>query len=443
MNHVLASYNEAVQIDRELRESVRSASLPPLFTQSYQEILLSRPIFIEDSTVWQFAQDLATVFRILVSLPARVFAGSINDYCGAVGITGALRELMTLGDDLTDPPLFGRSDAYLTDAGFQLLEFNIGTELGGMDFAELNHALLKVPAFRAFAEQHALKFVDTADVVAGVLREQAARVTDSDRPVVVLLETTGGLAHHFNFRSVAEAMCARGLDFRLGEVQDLGLRRGKLVLDGTPVDVAMRFYAAGEILEAPGGAGLIDPVLRAHADGRTVLFTGLGSSLYNTKGGLALLRDSHVQASLTAGERAAVDRVVPWTRMLRGGDPGLLDRCRAERSELIVKPSVGWGAAGAVRGADTDDRAWSALLTERLDRGYVVQRIVHPRLEPVWEPDEPSPRDWAVNWGVFVTPHGYAGSFNRALRPEDGTIITFGNPGTRGTCVFTFPDGSR
>jgi hypothetical protein len=443
MNHVLASYNESVQIDRELRESVRSASFPPLFTQSYEKILLSRPTFIGDSTVRQFANDLTDIFRILVSLPSLAFGGSVHDYCTAVGITGALRELMTRGDDVTGPPLFGRSDAYLTDQGFQLLEFNIGTELGGMDFAELNHALLKVPAFHAFAERHELAFVDTADVVAGVLREQAARVTDSDRPVVVLLETTGGLAHHFNFRSVAEAMCARGLDFRLGEVQDLRLRGGKLVLDGTPVDVAMRFYAAGEILEAPGGADLIDPVLRAHADGGTVCFTGLGSSLYNTKGGLALLRDSQVQATLTAGERATVDRVVPWTRMLCGGDPGLLDRCRAERGDLIVKPSVGWGAAGAVRGADTDDRSWSALLGERLDRGYVVQRIVRPRLETVWEPDEPGPRDWAVNWGVFVTPHGYAGSFNRALKPEDGTIITFGNKGTRGTCAFTFPDGAR
>jgi hypothetical protein len=437
MNNVTTSYIEACRTDRELLKSVSSATFPPLFTRSYEHLLLPRPLFIDDSLIRAFAADLVTVFHVLVSLPQRMFNGSIDDYCSAVGITGPLRELMTRGDDVESPPLFGRSDAYFDGDRFRLLEFNIGTELGGMDFGELNHALLRVPAFRAFAEEHGLTFVDTADVVAGELREQAARVTDSERPVVVLLETTGGLVQHFNFRSVAEAMCARGLDFRLGEVQDLGLRDGKLVLDGTPVDVAMRFYAAGEILDAPGGGALIDPVLRAHADGKTVLFTGLGSSLYNTKGGLALLGDELWRHMFSADEQRAIDRVVPWTRMLaHDGGTDLIDRCRAERDELIIKPSVGWGADGAARGSETDDRTWVAMLSQRMDQGYVVQRIVHPELEPVWDPDEPEPRDWAVNWGVFVTPGGYAGSFNRALKPQDGTIISFGNKGTRGTGVF-------
>src|SRR4029453_16462795 len=154
----------------------------------------------------------------------------------------------------------------------------------------------------------------------------------------------------------------------------------------------------------------------------------LGSSLYNTKGGLALLGDERWRPMFSADEQRAIDRVVPWTRMLaHDGGTDLIDRCRADRAELIIKPSVGWGADGAVRGSETDDRTWVATLTQRMDQGYVVQRVVHPELEPVWDPDDTEPRDWAVNWGVFVTPGGYAGSFNRALKPEDGTIISFGN----------------
>jgi hypothetical protein len=438
---VTDAYLDACARDPALRGAVDAATLPPVFAESYRHILLPRPMFVADRRVRRFADDLAEVFRLLVSLPDRLFGGDLERHCAAVGIRPELAALMTRGD-VANPPLFGRSDAYDDGTGLKLLEFNVGTELGGIDFAELNRALLAVPAFAEFAAAHGLEYVDTADVVAEVLREQARRVTDAERPVVVLLETTGGIAAHPNFRSVREAMTARGLDFRLGEVQDLSLERGKLVLDGVPVDVAMRFYAAGEILECPRGPDVLAPVFAAHEAGGTVLFTELTSSLHNTKGGLALLSDERHRDAFTPAERAVVDRVVPWTRVLTADADGLLDHCRRHRADLLLKPSVGWGAAGTVRGADVDDAGWRRLLAARCDGGYVVQRVVHPVPEPVWDPEEPEPEAWTANWGVFVTPAGYAGTFVRTLRPEDGRIVTFGNKGTRGACVFAVPSGA-
>jgi len=264
-------------------------------------------------------------------------------------------------------------------------------------------------------------------------------VMTGERPVVVLLETTGGIAAHANYRAVAEAMRARGLDFRLGEVQQMDLRRGRLELDGTPVDVALRFYAAGEILECPRGPDVLEPVLAAAEGGGTVLYTGLENSLYNAKGALALLSDDRHRSAFTPTEQAVIDEVIPWTRLLTG-EEALHKLARAERGDLILKPSVGWGAAGAVAGADTSSDEWAALLAQRADQGHVLQRMVRPTPEPVCDPDTGRVDNWTANWGVFVTPSGYGGTFSRALRPPDGRLITFGNPGTRGTTVFTFAD---
>lgn len=437
MNSVTAQFLDNCHDDRELRGSVGSAVYPPVFAESYRHLLLPRPMFVPDAVVRMFADDLAEVFRLLVSLPTRIFNGDMAGYCAAVGINERLAALMTHGDT-ANPPLFGRSDAYYDGTQFKMLEFNVGTELGGMDFAEMNRALLDVPAFGRFADEHRLTYVDTADVVAGVLTDVARTVTDADRPVVVLLETIGGIAAHANYMSVREAMNRRGLDFRLGEVQDIRTANGKLTIEGTPVDVALRFFAAGEILDCAGGPELLEPIWRAHEDGTTVLFTGLATSLYNTKGGLAMLSDERLRGSFSAAENAVIDRVVPWTRMVASDVPDLIDYCRDHRDELMVKPCVGWGAAGTARGSDATDRTWREILATCMNHGYVVQRLVVPELEPVWDPDEPAPKDWQVNWGVFVTPAGYAGSFERALRPEDGTIISFGNKGTRGTTAFTF-----
>lgn len=424
--------------DPGLRDAMAQVRLPKLFADSYDGLLLPRPLLASDRRIREFAGHLAAVFDLLVSLPRRLFGGDLLAYCAAVGIAPELAALMTRGAT-GDPPLFGRSDAFDDGEKFKLIEFNVGSELGGMDYGELARCLLEVPAFAGFAAEHRLEYTDTARIVADLLRELAAPVATSERPVVVLLETTGGIAAHANFRSVAEAMCARGLDFRLGEVQDLRLRHGRLEIDGTPIDVALRFYSAEEILQCPRGPEVLDPVMEAAAGGGTVLFTGLENSLYTAKGALALLSDERYRGEFTTGERAVIDEVLPWTRTLTSA-ADVQKLGRAERGDLIVKPSIGYGAVGAVLGEATAADEWDALLRERADQGYVLQRVVRPVTEPVCDPGSGEVEDWIANWGVFVTPAGYSGTFSRALRPRDGRLITFGNPGTRGATLFTFPD---
>lgn len=418
--------------------------LPPVFDECYGDVLLPRPLFAEESELRSFADDLTSVFWLLVSLPRRLFDGDVHGYCAAAGIDERLAALMTR-DAATPPPLFGRSDAYHDGSSFKLLEFNVGTELGGMDFAELNRALLGVDDFADFAARAGLGSVDTAELVADVLREVSAPVRGGDRPVVAMLETTGGIAAHPNYRAVQEAFVRQGIDFRLGEVQQVSLDGGRLVLDGTPLDVALRFFAAGEILDCPDGVGILDPIYKAHDAGGTILFTTLASSLFGSKGGLALLSDGRFRSAFAPAELAVIDRVIPWTRVVargsspEGGFAELLDRCRAEREHLVLKPCVGWGSAGAVVGRETTDREWCEMLEARADRGHVVQRLVMPVAEPVYDRDaEGQVADWHANWGVFVTPLGYSGSFVRALRPDDGSIITYGNKRARGTGVFSF-----
>jgi hypothetical protein len=437
-NEATSRYLADCRSDPELRNVMARTRLPEMFARSYEGLLLPRPLLASERRVRAFADDLAAVFALLVSLPRRLFGGDLEAYCTAAGIDPPLAALMTQGAT-GNPPLFGRSDAFDDGDSFKLIEFNVGTELGGMEYGELARCLLEAPAFAEFAAEHRLAYTDTAQIVADLLRELAAPVATSDRPNVVLLETTGGIAAHANYRAVAEAMCARGLDFRLGEVQDTELRHGRLELDGIPIDVVLRFYAAGEILGCPRGPEVLEPVLAAAEAGGTVLYTGLENSLFSAKGALALLSDERYREEFTLAERAVIDSVIPWTRPLtRSGE--LHQLARAERGDLIVKPSVGWGAVGAVLGEAVTDDEWAALLTQRADRGYVLQQVVRPSAERVCDPVTGRVEDWIANWGVFVTPSGYSGAFSRALRPRDGRVITFGNPGTRGATTFTIPD---
>ena len=411
--------------------------------QVVRKLVLARPLFVDHDEITGFGDDLTALFTLLTSLPARCFDGDLQRYCAALGMDERLADLMRLGAT-GHPELYGRADAYHDGTSYKLLEFNVGSELGGIDAAQVNRALLNVASFRDFADHHQLAYIDTAAVLADALRAAAHRVTSSGEPVVALLEGPGGLKEHEQvFVAIQEAMHGHGIDLLLGEIDQVGFRNGKAMLDGIPVDVVLRYFAAGQLLDYPTSRDALDMLMRAHHAGDTVLFTPLESGLFASKTCLALVHDPRLREELTAAERELVDRIVPWTRVVGAGIAAdrveLLDACRAQREALILKPGVGYGGVGAVLGREVSDREWSEILIAVKDQDYVVQRIVSAASEPVCNPDTAALEDWRANWGIFTTRAGYAGAFVRALQIHDGSVISYSNPGTRGACVYTYP----
>lgn len=403
-------------------------------------------MFAAESDLKLFADDLAVLFGILASIPEIVFGGDLRAQCAALGMGDRLAATMCKGAT-GQLPLYGRADAYHDGESFKLLEFNIGSELGGIDAAQVNRAFLGVPAFGEFARAHDLSYIDTASRVAGVLRAIAARITASGEPVVALLECSGGLAGHENvFLSIQEALSEHGIDLRLGEIHEIAEHNGKITLHGTPVDVVLRFFVAGEIAGSAAQEEAFGRILRADAAGKTALFTSLEAGVLASKGSLALLHDPLLRESLTAAQRDVIDRTVPWTRLLsddtrmpRGDRAELIDLCRANRENLVIKPGVGYGAVGTVLGRETAPDRWDDVLTDSANGDSVVQQLVTPASEPIVNPDTSVIEDWRVNWGIFVDLDGYDGAFVRALQAVDGSVISYSNPGTRGGCVFSYP----
>jgi hypothetical protein len=242
-------------------------------------------------------------------------------------------------------------------------------------------------------------------------------------------------------------MRRHGIELLLGEIHQLRRRNGKLTLNGVALDVVLRYFAAGQLLDDPDGRAQLQMIVDADADGQTALFTPLDAALYASKGSLGLLHEPSVRAELTADERALVERTVPWTRVLSAA-PGavtggafdeLTEYCVDHRRSLILKPGIGYGGVGAVLGREVSDHEWRESLRAVRAQDFVVQEIVVPAAEPVYDRDTDQIDDWRANWGIFVNDAGYGGAFVRALKPADGSVISYSNPGTRGTCVFTRP----
>ena len=427
-----------------LRSATRDAELPEVYAKSFGQLLLDRPLFVPEPEITAFAADLGVLFELLVSLPDRLFDGDVRRYCAALGMDERLAELMCRGAGGRPVP-YARADAYHDGESFKLLELNIGSQLGGIDTAQVNRALLVLPEFADFAERHRLGHIDTAARVARTLRRRAEAVTDGE-PVIALIESTGGLSSHRHvFAAIQEAMLQHGVRLLLGEIQELGERNGKITLRGTELDVVLRYFIAPELVDDPAAQQVLDMMLRADEAGRTILHTPLRGAAFDSKGSLAMLHDPRVSATFTSAERAVVERVMPWTALLgekryrADAHAELMAKCRAERDGLVIKPGVGVGGVGTVIGHTVTDEVWQQALLDAASGDHVVQARVRPATEPVVDADTGAVQQWVANWGVFVDAEGYAGSFVRALKPSDGAVVAYSNPGTRGTCVFTTP----
>ena len=404
--------------------------------------LLPRPIMVDGVEFGRFGRDLVTVFGLVTSLPRRCFDGDHDRFRAALRIDDRRGALMRrlLGDG--PPPLYGRADVYYDGSSFKLLEFNIGSALGGLDMVgTLPKAYLKVPAVAEFAAAHGLGYLDVGADVAEALRN-AAKDIGAGVPVVAVLEGPGGMATYgHKRRAIAELLTEHGLDCRVGEIGDLRFRDGKPHLDGTPVDVILRYYALEEMLAHEGGEALMEPVFRAHAEGAVVVWTP--SNLFGNKGTLAMLSEFAQDTSMfTEEERAVIDRVLPWSRMLgrpgAGPDADRIEECVRRREQLVFKPTGLYGGQGVLIGQEVDDRTWREALTAGAESGCLVQEAVRPNLESVIDPETGERSDWYALWAAFMTPAGLSGGGVRAVPPGGTTVITMtNNQNVRNTCIFT------
>jgi hypothetical protein len=444
---VTSSYiHRCLSGDQRLLDSMQQArsSFPTAFEASCGHRLLHRPLFISESDILGRVDDLIQLLGLMASLPDRLFDGDFARYCAAVGI--GPRSAALISRFPGSPQLYGRADMYHDGTSLKLLEYNVDSGLGGTDRAEISRLLLRVDAFRDFADELKLTYVHTGERIARTLRKVAEPVTGGDTPVVAFVEADGGLTEYTHLvLSFQEMMQGLGLDVVVGEISQMRSRSGRLFLHDKHVDVVLRYFSIDDIVSAPGGEEIVEPIFRAHEQGKAVLWTNMRSWQVFNKACLALLSDIRSREAFSARERELIDKLLPWTRTLTddGADgKDIIEYCRENRVNLILKPCDRYGGVGIVAGWETSDREWRDTL-QRAGRGggYVVQHRVVPRAEPVVNPETGTVEHWSAVWDAFLTPDGYAGSHIRALPAGNSAVINMGAHGAaRTTGVFCYPD---
>jgi hypothetical protein len=318
------------------------------------------------------------------------------------------------------------------------------SSLGGLQIAALNRLLLGDEALAEFVVAEGLGFADPVAALADTMKA-AVRQTGRDPGAcrVALMDCPSGYGGTQPEISVlAELLAPYGVEAfgcHMGQVRESG---GRVVVDGSSVDLVYRYFTLGELTTDPATTAAAEAVLSSFARCDVPVLSPLRTSMHGNKRALAMLWEDRCQETLTAREKDLVHRFLPWTHELRPGTASvdgervdLLAHCRRHRERLVLKPAHGLGGTGTVLGRTVTDDAWEASLERALQRPHVVQELVSPSAEPFPSPNAGAPAPWVLNWGAFLIGRRYAGAFLRGLPADRADVISYAG-GAHTGCVF-------
>jgi len=410
-----------------------------LAATSYDGDCLTRPVFLEHAEFAVLRDDLLALHAALASLPGRLFGGDVAAFARSVGMTGAQVTAIerTRGQA---PTRLGRADLFRDESAFRVLELNLGSALGGLDNALLNRAFLTDPAVADFVASNGLSYVDTVEVLVATLRTECA-LPDGTRPLIAVADWPDSFTVlERQLRYSAAQLARHGLEAVPCHLGQLRVADRRVWLNGRPVDVVYRVFLIKDLLRPEAGE-LADPVLRAAERGEVKLFAPIDAELYGSKGALALLSDEANRHLFSDAELASLDRILPWTRMVRPGpvtvggrrQVGMAEYAIAEREHLVLKPTALHSGAGVIQGWLTSPDEWQRQIAAAMEGPFVLQRRIRPLAEPF--PAEPGQRPWVLWWGAFLGTPGYGGAIVRGSTDPEAGIKSMPH-GATGTCCF-------
>lgn len=420
----------ADRVRKTVQESVEATT--------YRGRSLNRPVFLGRQEYQRMVDDLSNVHDAIMAIPNRLFGGDIARFARAVGMDERQVDVV-LRCHRPTPVRMSRSDLCLTVDGFRMIELNMGSTMGGFDNPALNEGLLADPYVADFVARHRLGYVDTVEELVHTILVEC-KVPTGSQPVMAVTDLPGTFySMEAQIRKSVGMLRRHGLDPLVCHLGQLRYSDGGIWLGEQRIDILYRLFNMEDCL-SPDAPSMIDPVFEAVRRREVQIFTPMDCYLYSSKGALAILADDAYRPLLSPAEQASIDRLLPWTSMVRPGPVSvhgrsvdLLEHAIVRRENLILKPTLLFGGRGVVGGWLTEPDNWRQQVEAAMDGPYVLQERVDPNVELF--PGDSGLEPWMLIWTQFLMTRGGAGTWIRAAAGDVPAIVNM-NQGANSTCCF-------
>lgn len=415
---------EAAEADpRYLRRSSFSVLDREVALRQYR--LQSWPTFLDPATRDEIQRVNSGITELIKSVPERFFDNDPERIEEFYGYPPEMAQLVTLALEQRSHlrGLFSRGDFIRDPTGFQCLEINLVSNVGGWGTAVWADLYRQVPLLDEFLDAAGVEavYTDTAEVC---FRHLIARARDcgvvTGGEVNVAFAVPESNQAPPSFRRFATAQlgaAARAEGCGPGHVDvcsfdQLRERGERLYLGERRIHLLIEHYG-----------GLVPRhVLFPWLAGNLVLYNGPASHLLDDRRNLALLSQYGESEYFEAEERRLIRDHVPWTRFLEPGyadyrDERVLlpDFILDQRQRMVLKHVASGRGEKIVLGVTATADGWRQAVEAGLAEGsWIVQEKV-TSLPYLFQR---GPVGWAehdVVWGFFLFGDLYGGGFLRMM----------------------------
>ncbi len=395
-----------------------------------------RPHFVERPR-WNVLRDSG---RKLLELAARVarqvFDGDARRLCAWLGTPEAEVPWIVLDPGEPDVVL-SRLDAFSMPEGPRFIEINSDAPAGFGYGDRMAAVFEELPLFREFSRSRRVSYLPSAPRVADAIAAAWKRRGGVGVPLVAIADWAE-VRTRPDQEILRQAFEARGLRCVLADPREMEIARGRLVAQGSAVDVVYRRGVLSELVER---ADAVRDFMVAYRDGLALFVNSFRCHLSEDKAFFALLGDEEFQGFMSQEERRLVVRCIPWTRKLEerrtlaaGRTIDLVPHVIEHRERLVLKPAHGYGGRSVYVGDETTPRDWDKAVAAGIGRPWVVQeRVAIPEeVFPVCADGGMTFEKLKVNANPFYVAGAEVGAVTRASRSSvinvsagGGSVPTF------------------
>ncbi len=374
--------------DRILNDPLLNASKFQTLLQTQRELGLVfgdrptcpflRPHIISRSQydeVANAAQVIALALEKLVNL-----ALGDDELLAVLGLTQAEVRMARIDPGYSSVCVTSRLDSYVSDSGFQFLEYNAETPAGVGDQMQLEKVL--------FGLEHVKDFLDHQPhwrpephrrLLTAVLDAYRQWGGEAERPHIAIVDWKG-VATESEFRILSEYFTSEGYKTIIADPRALRFEDGYLRSGNFRIDIVYKRVVIHEFLERCGQS---HPMARAYEDRRVCMVNSFRTKIAHKKASFAILSDPRYSYLFDPEHNEIFRRHIPWTRRVEecittfeGAEHDLVDVIRRERTRLVLKPNDDYGGHGVFIGWETEPEGWERAISLALGRPYVVQERV-------------------------------------------------------------------
>lgn len=273
-----------------------------------------------------------------------------------------------------------------SSGGLALTENNAETPAGAAYVDALADTFLDTRVVREFAATFALFPMPARQGIVGAILQAWREFSGgSARPRVGILDWDD-VPTRTEFELYQQHFATLGIEAVIDDPRRCEYRGGKLWSQGAPIDVIYKRVLIDELVQT---CGLDHDVVRAVRDGAACMVDGFHCKVLHKKASLAVLSDEANHAMFDAADRAAIQAMIPWTRVVAerhttwsGERVDLVPFMLAHQGTLVLKPNDDYGGKGITLGWTVDAATWERAVAEALAAPYIVQERVEIPSEP-------------------------------------------------------------